>query len=138
MYICKYVTISFPSWLQSLVLDFSCIQNVVAFKHFISDFVFSITLEFCLRKFHIHPRCFSFVVSFPFIALVNHVLHTQAPTVFVNHVIPFQHTDTGRHTDFRRKVTPEIGVTIQNSQHLAHKAQMSPKLTLEQLRVEIT
>ena len=22
--------------------------------------------------------------------------------------------DTGRHTDFRRKVTPEIGVTIQN------------------------
>ena len=63
---------------------------------------------------------------------------TQAPTVFVNHVVPLQHTDTGRHTDFRRKVTPEIGVTTQNSQHLAHKTQTSPKLTLKQLRVEIT
>ena len=39
----------------------------------------------------------------------------QAPTVFVNHVVPLQHTDTGRETDFRRKVTPEIGVTTQNS-----------------------
>ena len=65
-------------------------------------------------------------------------LHTQAPSAFVNHVVPLQHTDTGRHTDFRRKVTPEIGVTIQNSQYLAHKAQASPKLTLEQLQVEIT
>ena len=56
---------------------------------------------------------------------------TQAPTVFVNHVVPLQHTDTGRHTDFRRKVTPEIGVTTQNSQHLAHNTLRSPKLTLK-------
>ena len=33
--------------------------------------------------------------------------------VFVNHVVPLQHTDIGRHTDFRRKVTSEIGVTTQ-------------------------
>ena len=65
-------------------------------------------------------------------------MHTQAPTVFVNHVVPLQHTDTGRQKDFRRKVTPEIGVTTQNSQHLAHKTQTSPKLTLRQRRVEIT
>ena len=39
----------------------------------------------------------------------------QAPTVFVNHVVPFQHTDTGRKTDFRHKATNEIGVTTQNS-----------------------
>ena len=38
-----------------------------------------------------------------------------------------QNTDTGRHTDFRRKVTPEIGVTIQNSQHLAHKSKHESK-----------
>ena len=39
----------------------------------------------------------------------------QVSTVFVNHVVPFQHTDTGKKMDVRCKVTPEIGVTIQNS-----------------------
>ena len=58
----------------------------------------------------------------------------QALTVFVNHVVPLQHTDIGRKTDFRRKVTPEIGVTTQNSQNLAHNNVGSPKLTLRQLR----
>ena len=58
----------------------------------------------------------------------------QAPTVFVNHVVPLQHTDIGGQTDFRRKVTPEIGVTTQNSRHLAHNNVRSPKLTLRQLR----
>ena len=58
----------------------------------------------------------------------------QASTVFVNHVVSLQHTDTGRKTDFRRKVTPEIGVTTQNSQNLAHNIIQSPKLTLKQLR----
>ena len=58
----------------------------------------------------------------------------QAPTVFVNHVVPLQHTDTGEKTDSRRKVTPEIGVTTQNSWHLAHNHIQSPKLTLRQLR----
>ena len=58
----------------------------------------------------------------------------QPSTVFVNHVVPLQHTDTGRKTDFRRKVTPEIGVTTQNSQNSAHNIIQSPKLTLRQLR----
>ena len=58
----------------------------------------------------------------------------QAPTVFVNHVVPFQHTDTDRETDFRRRVTPEIGVTTQNSWDLTHDRLQSPKLTLRQLR----
>ena len=58
----------------------------------------------------------------------------QAPTVFVNHVVPLQHTDTGGQTDFRRKVTPQTGVTTQNSEHLAHNNVRSPKLTRRQLR----
>ena len=58
----------------------------------------------------------------------------QAPTVFINHVVPLQHTDTTRKTDFRRKVTPEIGVTTQNLFHLAHNSIQSPKLTLRQPR----
>ena len=58
----------------------------------------------------------------------------QAPTAFVNHVVPFQHTDTNRDTDFRRKVTPEIGVTSQNSWLPAYNHYQSPKLTLRQLR----
>ena len=58
----------------------------------------------------------------------------QPSTVFVNHVVPLQHTDTGRKMDFRRKVTPKIGVTTQNSRNLAHDITQSPKLTLRQLR----
>ena len=58
----------------------------------------------------------------------------QVPTVFVNHVVPFQHTNSSRDTDFRRKVTPKIGVTTQNSWHLAHNRSGSPKLTLRRLR----
>ena len=69
------------------------------------------------------------------IVFANHVLHTtQAPTVFVNHVVPLQHTDTGRKTDFRRKVASKIGVTAQNSCYLALNQMQSPKLTPRQLR----
>ena len=53
------------------------------------------------------------------IVFANHVLHTQVSTVFVNHVVPLQHTDTGKKTDFRRKVT--IGVTTQNSGYFGTK-----------------
>ena len=69
------------------------------------------------------------------IVFANHALHTtQAPTVFINHVVPLQHTDTGRKTDFRCKVTSKIGVTTQNPCYLAHNQIQSPKLTPRQLR----
>ena len=58
----------------------------------------------------------------------------QGSTVFINHVVSLQHTDTGRKTDFRRKVTTKIGVTTQNLQNLAHNIIQSLKLTLRQLQ----
>ena len=99
--------------------------------------MFSITLDFYLRTFaHLSQNLLvPQLVIVSLIVFANHVLHTtQAPTVFVNHVVPLQHTDTGRKTDFRRKVTPKIGVTTKNSCYLAHNQIQSPKLTPRQLR----
>ena len=59
LYICKYVPISFSSRLQLLVLDFFQLLRTLLHSNILSQiFVFSITLEFYLRKFHIYPRLF--------------------------------------------------------------------------------